>query len=304
MLKTKAIKTKSLVKRGADDVFIDVFCYGGLAVIALIMLYPFLNLISVAFSTYVEFLKNPMMIIPRDITFDAFRYVTASATLWRSYAITIFITAMGTFLSLVVTITMAYPLSKSFLKGNRIIFGLLIFSMMFGGGLIPSFLLIKGLGMYDTIWALIIPGLLNSYNVILTVNFFRSMPESLEDAAHIDGAGDFYTLTRIILPLSGPIISTIGLFVGVQYWNSFFDAIVYLADRSKWPLQLFLREILLAANNKALLAGGNLAELQDVVPPVSIRYATVIVVMLPIMCIYPFLQKFFSKGVMLGAVKG
>ncbi len=288
-----------------DDRMIAIVVYTVLTLVAVVMLYPFLNLVAVAFSSYTSFIKNPLMFIPKDLTFDAFRFVFASKSLWRSYANTIFITLMGTLLSLFITVTLAYPLSKRFVKGRGIINGLMIFTMFFGGGLIPNFLLIRTLGMYNSIWALIIPGLLSPYNTILAINFFKAIPDSLDEAAYIDGAGDGYTLWKIVLPLSAPIISTIALFVAVSYWNSYFNAIVYIKDHTKWPLQLLLREILLAADNMALVTGGNAAEINpNSIPSVSVRYATVVVVMLPIMCVYPFLQKHFAKGVMLGAVKG
>jgi len=288
-----------------DDYIVNIVVHVVLALVAICMLYPFLNLIAVAFSPYEEFLKNPLMVFPPKLSFDAFRYVFSSNMLWNSYYNTIFITAAGTIMSLFITITMAYPLSKGYLKGKAAISSVMVFTMLFSGGMIPNFLLVRELGMYDTLWALIIPGLLSPYNVILTTNFFRAMPPSLEEAAYIDGAGEGITLIKIYLPLSAPIISTIALFVAVAYWNSYFGAVIYIKDRLRWPLQLFLREILLAANNQALATGGNIAEMDpNSVPVTSVRYACVIVVMLPIMCFYPFLQKYFAKGVMLGAVKG
>lgn len=269
------------------------------------MLYPFLNLVAVAFSSYEAFLVNPLMILPKDINLKAFQYVFSSNMLWRTYANTLFITLMGTVLSVALTVTLAYPLSKRFLRGRAVVTSMMIFTMLFSGGMIPNFLLIKSIGLYDSIWALILPSLLSPYNAILTMNFFRAIPKSLEEAAYIDGAGEGRTLLSIVLPLSKPIISTIALFVAVSYWNSYFGGILYLKDRENWPLQLFLREILLAANNQALSTGGNLAEMDpNAVPVTSVRYATVIVVMLPIICVYPFLQKHFAKGVMLGGVKG
>lgn len=293
------------VARSLDDAVVNLLVYAMLSVAAICMLYPFLNLIAVAFSPYEAFLQNPLMIVPTRLSFAAFRFVFSSNMLWNSYFNTTIITLSGTVLSLFITITMAYPLSKHFIKGRGVISSLMIFTMLFGGGMIPNFLLIKALGMYDTLWALIIPSLLSPYNVILTTNFFRAIPASLEEAAYIDGAGEGNTLLRIVLPLSMPIISTIALFVAVAYWNNYFNAVIYIKDRFKWPLQLFLREILLAANNMALSSGGNLAEMDpNAVPVTSVRYACVIVVMLPIMCFYPFLQKNFAKGVMLGAVKG
>lgn len=293
------------IKESKIDQAVKFFSYGILTIFGLIMLYPFLNLIAVAFSPYEDFLKNPLMVFAKRISLDAFRYVFASGMLWRTYLNTIIITIVGTGLSVTLTSLMAYPLSKDFLKGRGFVTIMMIFTMLFSGGMIPTFLLIKNIGLYNSIWALILPSLLSPYNVILTMSFFRAMPHSLEEAAYIDGAGEGMTLIKIILPLSKPILSTISLFVAVTYWNSYFSGILYIKDRVKWPLQLFLREILLAADNLALSTGGNMAEMgNNSVPITSVRYATVIVVMLPILCVYPFLQKYFAKGVMLGSIKG
>ena len=220
-----------------------------------------------------------------------------------AYKNTIIITLAASVFSLILITLTAYPLSKSHLRGRKIFMNLLIFTMLFNGGLIPNFYLIRSLGWLDSLWALIIPGALGAYNVILMKSFFEGLPISLEESARIDGASELVILTKIILPLSKPILATILLFVAVGHWNSFFNAVIYIRSTSKWTLQLVLREILMSASNSLLASGGNAAEVNQV-PAETLRYATLVVAILPIMCVYPFLQKYFVKGVTLGAVKG
>ncbi|AEE95924.1 carbohydrate ABC transporter permease [Mahella australiensis] len=285
------------------EIAFDIVNYTLLTLIAAIMLYPFLNVIAVAFSDYSAYLENPLMIWPRRINLAAFEHVFKDPLILSSYKNTIIITIAGTLISLLLTIMTAYPLSRKDLKGKPILMNIIIFTMLFSGGLIPNYYLIRSLHMIDTLWALILPGALGAYNIILMKNFFESIPDSLEEAAKIDGASDVYILFKIIVPLSTPIIATIALFVAVGYWNSFFSAIVYIRDPGKWTLQLVLREIIMAANTQLLQTGGNYAEMTNI-PPQTLKYATLIVAVVPILCVYPFLQKYFVKGIMLGAVKG
>jgi putative aldouronate transport system permease protein len=274
-----------------------------LLAIGIAMLFPFINALAVSFSSYGSYLKNPFMIFPSEWSFEGYRYVFKNGLLMSSYGNTIFITITATLLSLFLTIVMAYPLSKKGLRGKKAFMYILVFTMMFNGGLIPNFFLIKGLGWLDTFWALIIPGALGAYNVILMKSFFENLPDSLEEAAMIDGASELVILTRIVLPLSTPILATIALFVAVGQWNSFFNALIYISTPSKWTLQLVLREILMSANSQLLSTGGNSAEMSTV-PPETLRYATLVASVVPILCVYPFLQKYFVTGITLGAVKG
>lgn len=274
-----------------------------LVLVAAVMLYPMVNALAVSFSSYESYLKNPYMVVTTQWSLEGFHYVFQNGLVMRSYGNTIFITVAGTLLSLVLTVIMAYPLSKKNLRGKKFFMYLLVFTMMFNGGLIPNFFLIRNLGWLDTFWALIVPGALSAYNVILMKSFFETLPDSLEEAARIDGASDLMVLTRIVLPLSTPILATIALFVAVGHWNSFFSALIYIRAPEKWTLQLVLREILLSANNSMLQAGGDSANLSTV-PPETLRYATLVVAVVPILCVYPFLQKYFVQGMTLGAVKG
>ncbi len=299
------VEKRMRIARTRDDRIISFVCYFVTTVCAILVVYPMLNLISVSVSSYRSYLMTPWMMLPYEFDFSAFEIVFENPLIKSSYLNTIFITVVGTIFTLIITSLTAYPLSRPQLKGKSIYMGILVFTMMFGGGTIPNFLLIRSLGMYNSIWALIIPGILGAYNVILMMNFFSSLPDSLLEAAKVDGAGEAYTLVRIVIPLSTPILATIALFSAVGNWNSYFGAIIYIRDRSLWTVQLVLREIILAADTAMLEAGQNLAELQRMnIPSVSLKFASLIVVMVPIMCIYPFLQRYFVKGIMLGAVKG
>ena len=299
------VERKAAKKRfAADDFAVNGVAYAVVTLIALTMLYPVLNVVAVSMSSYTSYLQSPWMIFPYDFDFRAFRAVFGSSLIVRSYLNTIIITVAGTLLTLLFTVLTAYPLSRPGLKGKAFFTSVVVFTMMFSGGLVPSFLLVKGLGLYDTLTALILPGALSAFNVILMINFFSTLPESLLEAARVDGASEPYILVRIVLPLSTAILATIALFAAVGYWNSYFNAVIYTRSQSKWPVQLVLREIIMAANTAMLNADGNMAEMSLAnIPSVSLRYACLIVVMIPIMCVYPFLQKYFTKGVMLGAVK-
>lgn len=304
MVKQSAGKAGTRVKHGFRDNLLVGSFYVIVTLVAATMLYPVLNVIAVSMSSYESYARTPWMIIPYDFDFSAFGVVFGSSLLMRSYLNTIIITVAGTALTLFFTILTAYPLSRPNLKGKSFFMSLLIFTMMFNGGTIPNFLLIKNIGLYDTLMAQILPGALTAFNAILMINFFKSLPASLLEAARVDGASEPFILIRIVIPLSSAIIATISLFAAVGYWNSYFSAILYTRSQTKWPVQLVLREIILAANTAMLNSGGNMAEMNLMsIPLDSLRYASLIVVMVPIMCIYPFLQKYFAKGVMLGAVK-
>ncbi|MDI6619151.1 MAG: carbohydrate ABC transporter permease [Clostridiales bacterium] len=283
--------------------FFDIVNYVFLVIIAVIMLYPFVNAIAISFSTYDGYLKNPFMVITTEWSLEGFKYVFKNGLIMRSYGNTVFVVVSATLLGLFFTIIMAYPLSKRNLRGKKVFMYLLIFTMMFNGGLIPNFYLIKSLGWLDKYWALIIPGALGAYNVILMKSFFEGIPSSLVEAAKIDGASDITVLVKIMLPLSTPIIATIALFIAVGQWNNFFNALIYMRSPQKWTLQLVLREILMSAQTQLLSVAGDTANL-NTIPPETLRYATLVVSVVPIMCVYPFLQKYFVQGITLGAVKG
>lgn len=202
---------------------------------------------------------------------------------------------------MIITVLTAYPLSKKFLPGRSVFMQIFFFTMIFSGGMIPTYLVVKMFGLVDTIWALIIPSLLNVYNMIIMRTFFEGIPEELEDAAKIDGCSEWKTLLKIVLPVSKPALASIGLFYAVWHWNSFFDVVLYITKRELWPLQTLLREVVLTMSMAELNA--SMADLATP-PSSSVIAATVMVSTIPILVVYPFLQKYFVKGVMIGAVKG
>lgn len=281
----------------------DVVIIAILVFIAGLMLYPFVNSIAVSFSSYIGYIQHPFMVWPHDFSLEGFKFVFKNRLILTSYGNTIIITFTATAIALFLTTFMAYPLSKRWLRGRAFFMNYVIFTMLFSGGIIPNYNLIRSLGLLDSIWALILPGCVSAYNVMLMKSFFSGLPESLEEAARIDGASDLQVLLRVVFPLSMPIFSTIALFVAVGYWNSYFSAVLYIRSTDKWTLQLVLREILMSADMSLLASGGNAAEVRAT-PVETLRYATMVVAIVPIMCVYPFLQKYFVKGVTLGAVKG
>ena len=272
---------------------------------AAIMLYPLLNVVAVAFSSYEGYIKNPMMILPHDFTLESFVRVFQDKKILSGYRNTLFITIIGTVFGVLVTTLTAYPLSKKDLYGKPVIMGYIVTTMMFSGGIVPAYFLIRNLRLLDSLWSLILPTAVTAYNIILMKNSFEQLPHSLVEAARIDGAGEFYILFKIVLPISKAIIATIALFTAVGYWNSYFNAVLYISDPDKQPLQMVLNEIIKNAESAAAEFGGNLAESSmEIIPTQGLKYSTLIVVIVPVLCIYPFLQKYFAAGVTVGSVKG
>lgn len=283
----------------------DSINYMLICLISFLMLYPFLNVLAVSISSYSAYVENPLRIWPKNISFQAYREIMDHPVLWSSYLNTIIITVSGVLIGIFLYILTAYPLSKKHLRGRNLFMLAIVFTMLFNGGLIPNYYLIRSLGLLDTLAALVLPMLFSGFNLILMKTFMEYIPEELEEAARIDGASDPYILFRIIVPLSKPIIATLCLFTAVAYWNNFFNAIIYIRDVDNWPLMLFLREIIEGAKLDSITGGGNTAEAGNiVVNSETLQYATLMIVTIPILCVYPFLQKYFVKGIMLGSVKG
>ena len=267
---------------------------------ALICLLPFLHVIGSSLANPGELATRAFVIIPREFTLDAYRYVLSTPTIFRAMGVSMFVTVVGTFLSLLVTSLMAYALGKRYLRGRRVINFLVVFTMLFSGGMIPLFIVVNGLGLLDSIWSLILPGVFAGFNFIVMRSFFMGIPQELTEAARIDGAGDFRILRTIVLPLSKAVIAVIGLFYAVGFWNSFFNAMLYISDQSLWPVQMILRSYVIQGTS---LTADQLG-VQQAPPPQSIKMAVVVVALAPIVLVYPFLQKYFSKGVITGAIKG
>lgn len=271
-----------------------------LTIFALMCLLPFLNIIASSFATSGEISTRPFILIPRTFTLDAYKYILSTPTIFTSIGISIFVTVVGTFTSMTLTSFMAYALSRKYLHGRRAINFLVLFTMLFSGGMIPSFLLVKSLGLINTLWALILPGAISAYNMIIMRNFFQGIPDSLEESAKMDGCSDLGVFFKIILPLSLPSIATVSLFYAVNYWNTYQNAILYLNDSTKWPIQVLLRQIVLVSSGMNADASA-----VDVIPPSqSIKMAVIVIATLPMLIAYPFVQKYFVKGAMVGSVKG
>ncbi|WP_255491675.1 MULTISPECIES: carbohydrate ABC transporter permease [unclassified Actinotalea] len=267
---------------------------------ALVCLVPFVHVIGSSFASPGELATRPFVLIPNDVTLDAYRYILSTPTIFRAMGVSVFVTVIGTFVSLVVTSLMAYALSKRYLRGRRVINFMVVFTMLFSGGMIPTFIVVNSLGLLDSLWSLILPVTVNAFNFVIMRSFFQAIPDSLEEAARIDGCSELGVFWRIVLPLSMASIATIGLFYAVAYWNTYMWAILFINDSSKWPIQVLLRQIVIVAS------GMNAdSSVVDVVPPAqSVKMAVIAVATLPMLLVYPFIQRYFVKGALIGSVKG
>lgn len=301
--KVSSRSSKAVRQLKSDKIFtaIDVII---LFLIAVITLYPFLDTLFTSLSPTVDLMRNAKKIIriPSYIDWNNYVYVLQGAQTLTSIKITVSRTLIGTVLCLVITALTAYPLSKKDLPGGKAIMGLFLFTMVFQAGMIPTFLAVRQYKLLDTFWALLLPEMLSVYNMIIMRTFFSSLPNELMEAASIDGCSEMGILVRIVLPLSTAVLASIGLFYAVWHWNSWFDAVLYITNRQLWPLQTLLREILLSSSLSELEQG---SILEGSMPPATtVQAAAIMVSVIPIACVYPFLQKHFVKGIMIGSVKG
>lgn len=278
----------------------DIINHSILFIVAIVCVLPFVYVLAVSFASPAEVAKGGLILWPKEWSLVSYRYIFSSDTLPRSLLVSIYITVVGTLINLAFTSLMAYPLSKPHLRGrNPILLGVLI-TMLFSGGMIPTYFVVNGLNLTNTLWSLMIPSAISAFNLIVLKNFFQQIPDGLEDSAKIDGCNDLGVLIRIVLPLSLPAMATFGLFYAVAHWNTFFNAILYINDNEKWPIQVLLREIVILAQSRV---GDSSFDEMDV-QPLTIRMAVIVFATVPILLVYPFLQKHFAKGVMLGSVKG
>lgn len=278
----------------------DCVNYSFLFIIAMVCVLPFLYVLAVSFTSPQEVVKGGIILFPKQWSLSAYEYIFSTNTLWRSMLVSIYVTVVGTFINLLMTSLMAYPLAKQTLRGRGPILIGVLFTMLFSGGLIPTYFVVKELHLTNTLWSLMIPSAISAFNLIVLKNFFQQIPDGLEDSAKIDGCNDVGVLFRIVLPLSMPAMATFSLFYAVAHWNQFFNAILYINDNTKWPIQVLLREIVILAQSRI----GDTDMDDAVVQPLTIRMAVIVFATLPILIVYPFLQKHFAKGVMLGSVKG
>ena len=286
--------------RSAGDRAFRAINYTILTLILLVTLYPCWYVVVASFSDPVQLYGGSKILLwPRGFSLAAYEIIMEHTMLWKSYANTLLYVTLSTVVGLALTILGSYVLSRRALPGQRVMLTLIIITMFFGGGLIPTYLIVVELGLIDSIWSMVLPSAISTYNLIMMLTYFRTMPLSLEESARIDGANDAVILTRILVPLAKPVIA---LYIIVGSWNSYIPATIYLRDRNKFPLQVILREILISgtSNLDSLTSGyDDFAAYSE-----SVKYTTIILSTLPVMVLYPFLQKFFVKGVMLGAIKG
>lgn len=273
-------------------------CYAFLTIVGFVMFYPFYYVVMYSVSSYSQVIGKGAILRPYGFTLDAIKNVLKDPNIYTAYGNTLFLAIVGTLMSLVATLLFAYPLSCH-VKGHRVISFLVYFTMLFGGGMLPTYYVVRQAGLLDTLWSLIIPGLINPFYVFIVRNFFEATPNELKESAFIDGAGQMRVFVSIMLPLSMAVVATMTLFYAVGYWNSYFSAIIYIRSASKRPLQLILRDMISQSNAEDM---GDFSTSD--LTPTTMKMATLTVSVIPILCVYPFLQKFFAKGVMVGAVKG
>ncbi|MBT2514534.1 carbohydrate ABC transporter permease [Arthrobacter sp. ISL-30] len=278
----------------------DAANYVFLAAIGMITLLPFVYVFAGSLATEAEITRRPFFVWPEQFSLGAYEYIFSTEAFTRALITTVLVTVVGTLVQLILTVTMAYPLAKRNLRGRKLILSLVVFAMVFSGGMIPTFLLVKDLGLLNTYWALILPAAINPFSLIIIKNFFQELPAELEESAKMDGATEVGILWRIILPLSKPVLATFALFYAVGIWNDFMSPLLYLSDNSKWTLQMYLRQVTAASD---LLGTGNV-DPSYIPPEQGVKFAVIVVATLPILIFYPFLQKHFAKGMLIGSVKG
>lgn len=283
----------------------DVVLMIGLGIICVTCVLPFVHLLAISFSSSSAVAAGKVGFLPVEFTTSSYEFVIKGGRFLHAMAISIERVVLGTLLNVVLMVLTAYPLSKDNLPGRGFFSGFFVLTMLVGGGMIPTYLLVSGLGLKDTIWALILPGALPVYNMIILMNFIRGLPHELEEAAWIDGASPFQTLVRVIFPLLGPALATVGLFCMVGHWNDWFSGMIYMSDPMNYPLQTYLQTLLV--DFEKLMRTDSSSNIKDILSKMNARTgraAQLFLGALPIMCVYPFLQRYFTKGLTLGSVKG
>ncbi|PYY31019.1 carbohydrate ABC transporter permease [Paenibacillus illinoisensis] len=287
------------------DRAVEWMIYAALALVSVVVLYPVFFVGIASISNPENVMRGEVWLWPKNLSLVGYERLFANSELMKGYGNTLLYTVAGTMLNLVMTIAAAYPLSRPDFRGRTVFTILIVFTMFFSGGMIPTYLLIKDLGMLDTFWVMIIPSALSVWNMLIMKTFFQnSIPKEIQEAAFMDGCSNMKVLLRIVLPLSGPVLAVMVLFYAVGHWNSYFNALIYLSDRDKYPLQLFLREILVQGQMQEMVDISDDSLARSMMDAEAIKYAAVIITNLPMLILYPFLQKYFIKGVMIGAVKG
>lgn len=277
---------------------LDVFLYVCMLSLMAAIIFPLLHVLAVSLSSSSYVMAGKVSIFPKGITTKMYQLILEDGKFLRAYVNTVVYTALGTAIALITTAMGAYALSRRQLVGQKLYTALITFTMFFSGGLIPTFLTLKSYHMLDTIWAIVLPGAVSTWNLIIMRSFFVSYPKEIIESGMIDGLNDASVFFRLILPTSKAILATIGLYYAVGYWNSYLPALIYLNDSTKYPVQMLLRQMLVSAATQ-------MNELSDtLIVEESLKYASIVVTALPIICVYPFIQKYFVKGTMVGSIKG
>lgn len=296
---------KSHIKKSGSDKIFYMVCYSVVALCVLIVLLPMMYVLAASFSSAAAVNAGKVWLWPVDFSLKGYETVLQYKSVWIGYRNTILYTACGTLINVIVTMLCAYPLSRRELKGRSFFTFMFSFTMLFSGGLIPTYILIRNLGMLNTVWAMLLPGAMSVHNMIIArVSMESNIPRDLLEAAKLDGASDAQYFSRIVLPLSKAVIAVIALYYAVGHWNSYFNAFIYLNDKQLYPLQLFLREILVQNNisSSDITDPEMLAQIQGLAT--QLKYPVIVVSTLPMICLYPFVRKYFDKGVMVGSLKG
>lgn len=298
------MQSKTIKETGSDRLF-TIFNYVMLSIVLIVVLYPLIYVVSASFSSSSAVLSGKVWFWPVEPTLEGYKAVFKNAMVVKGFSNTIFYTLAGTAINLVLTVMAAYPLSRKDFSGRNFFMLVFVFTMLFNGGLIPTYLIVKDLGMIDTVWAMLIPAGLSVWNVIIMRTYFQTtIPSELLEASQLDGCTDFHFLRSIVLPLSGPILAVIALFYAVGHWNQYFNAMIYLKRSDLYPLQLVLRDILVQNEvNIEMLGDAKTAAARQGLREL-LKYSLIVVTSLPLLVVYPFLQKFFVKGVMIGSIKG
>ncbi|WP_426446718.1 carbohydrate ABC transporter permease [Paenibacillus sp. S-38] len=286
-----------MVKHTSDRAF-NLVVYTLLLAVAVVSLAPMLYVISVSLTPYSEVLKNGgFILIPKQITLEAYKLLWETPLIPNALYVNVWITVVGTFLNMVLTVLMAYPLSRPTLPGRKFFSFLVVFTMIFNGGLIPTYMVVLGTGLLNTVWAMILPNIVWAFNLLVLKTFFEGLPKELFESARMDGAGEARVLLQIVIPLSVPAMLTVGMFYTVGHWNEFFQAVMYVQDKGLLPLQVVIRGIL--SMNEI-----SMTNVDEVLPTTTLQMAAVVLASIPIIIVYPFIQKHFSKGMLLGGIKG
>ncbi|MGM0883776.1 MAG: carbohydrate ABC transporter permease [Bacillota bacterium] len=292
-----------MVGKSIGGRLLDGVNYLLLTLVALVCIVPFIYILAASITDPQELLERGFILIPNKLSWAGYAYVLSTDTILHSLLVTVLITVIGTLANLFFTVLMAYPLAQRGLAGGRPIMALVMFTLVFHGGMIPTYLVVRWTGLLDSPASLVVPTLISAFNLIIMRNFFQQLPDGLEEAARIDGCSDPGILFRIVIPLSAPVLSSLALFYAVGHWNAYFNAVLYINDNAFWPIQVWLRQIVILSQGG--IGDSTQFDSNYVVPPAeTIKMAVIIISTLPILVVYPFLQKHFAKGALLGSVKG